>query len=65
MVSPNSASGCSATRITDPLTLDDVHDTLRKVRDTGGEADEPTKESHGLSTMNTDDQGGRFSIHQL
>jgi uncharacterized glyoxalase superfamily protein PhnB len=46
------------------FAVEDIHDTIRRIRDAGGEAEEPAEEPYGLSTMCTDDQGMRFSIYQ-
>ncbi|MGP4029470.1 VOC family protein [Actinomadura sp. 3N407] len=46
------------------FAVEDVHETLDRIRDTGGQAEAPTEEPYGLSAMCTDDQGMSFSIYQ-
>jgi len=44
--------------------VEDVPAALQRVRDAGGEADEPTREPYGLVAMCTDDQGVRFAVYE-
>ncbi|WP_433478687.1 VOC family protein [Spirillospora sp. CA-142024] len=46
------------------FAVEDVHETIRRIHDSGGEAREPTEEPFGLSAECTDDQGMSFSIYQ-
>jgi uncharacterized glyoxalase superfamily protein PhnB len=46
------------------FAVEDVQATIQRIHDAGGEADQPTEESWGLSAMCEDDQGMGFSIYQ-
>lgn len=46
------------------FAVEDVHETVQRIHEAGGEAAEPTEEPFGLSAMCTDDQGMSFSIYQ-
>ncbi|WP_165495234.1 VOC family protein [Actinomadura roseirufa] len=42
----------------------DIQETVRRIREAGGDAEEPTHEPYGQSAMCADDQGMPFSIYQ-
>ncbi len=42
--------------------VDDVADAVRRVREAGGQADEPAREPYGLASMCADDQGMSFAV---
>ena len=46
------------------FAVEDVHGTIDRIRDAGGQAERPTDEPYGVSAMCTDDQGMSFSIYQ-
>lgn len=46
------------------FAVEDIRETVDRIRDAGGRADEPTEEPYGLSAMCADDQGMSFSIYQ-
>ncbi|MEU6034819.1 VOC family protein [Actinomadura sp. NPDC047616] len=46
------------------FTVDDVHTAVRRVRQAGGEAEEPTRAPYGLASNCTDDQGMPFALLQ-
>jgi predicted enzyme related to lactoylglutathione lyase len=45
--------------------VDDIADTVARVRLAGGQASEPQREPYGLIATCTDDQGGEFHLGQL
>jgi predicted enzyme related to lactoylglutathione lyase len=46
------------------FAVDDVHQAVRRVRESGGEAEEPHEEPYGTISMCTDDQGLTFALHE-
>ncbi|MGI5415264.1 VOC family protein [Actinomadura luteofluorescens] len=46
------------------FAVENVHEAVRRIRDAGGDAQEPTDEPFGLSAACTDDQDLRFSVYQ-
>jgi uncharacterized protein len=46
------------------FVVDDVTEAVRRVRDAGGRADEPTQEPYGRIANCTDDQGMPFAVYQ-
>ncbi|GLZ05065.1 glyoxalase [Actinomadura sp. NBRC 104412] len=44
------------------FAVDDVHQAVRRVREAGGEAEEPSEEPYGTISMCTDDQGLAFAV---
>lgn len=46
------------------FVVDDMEAAVERVRDAGGQADEPTLEPHGLSAMCVDIEGTPFSLYQ-
>lgn len=45
------------------FAVDDIQAAVQRVRELGGDADEPTKGSYGWSANCTDDQGVMFSLY--
>ncbi|MFD0856681.1 VOC family protein, partial [Actinomadura adrarensis] len=46
------------------FAVDDVQEAVRRVRESGGEAEEPHEEPYGRISMCTDDQGLTFAVYQ-
>jgi uncharacterized glyoxalase superfamily protein PhnB len=44
------------------FAVDDVHEAVRRVRESGGEAEDPHEEPYGHTSMCTDDQGFTFAV---
>jgi predicted enzyme related to lactoylglutathione lyase len=47
------------------FAVDDVHEAVRRVRESGGEANEPREEPYGTVSMCTDDQGLAFAVAEV
>ncbi|AHI00852.1 VOC family protein [Kutzneria albida] len=43
----------------------DLADTVRRIREAGGTAEEPTRQSYGLSALCADSEGLPFALHEI
>ncbi|TDC74560.1 VOC family protein, partial [Actinomadura sp. 7K507] len=46
------------------FAVEDIDESINRIRDAGGQAEGPTDEPYGLSAMCTDDQGMNFTVYQ-
>lgn len=56
--------GCQASGVQVYFAVEDIDTAVARVRELGGEADEPQHGAHGSYASCRDDQGTQFNLHQ-